>query len=999
MKKLVTMLLSLFLSFVFYTSCANAKRPKFVGTRGCKCHKPNIEEWKEGPHGKAYLKLKPEGRTEKIREKLRKSKLDEDKDYSNDKKCLPCHTTGFDEVGGFDPEDIDENFLGAGCESCHGPGGEYRGIHKEKDETFKRSETKAAGQLYPQFNPEVCEKCHLGKDAPQFVKDTKFDFDKKIREVKNWHSTNELLFSHEDGGVKKKGEEPLEKGLAEVDSGCLACHRGIEEFSDGAMKKAYRKLGKKNGDPAGCVVCHGGSPGEKTDKASAHSGAPEGLKEIGGPQNFYAYPGNLWINKYTCGQEYCHEKYSKRIEKALMTTEAGKIQGNFWSWGLLDNPELKLGNDREKPMKVSFGNYSITDDDGPIPSVGSYAYKRYMKKMVSDFPDQFPSQLQQVPDVNIDEVSSHPNLAGITYSRQECQRCHLGVRGREKRGDYRGQGCSACHVPYGNEGFYEGGDPSINKNERGHLLVHRRQGTRRSTVTVGSVTYSGIPNESCNTCHNRGKRIGVSYQGIMEFPYGSPYFADGTTQNSKPGGKDSNRLHTKKYLYIGEDLHHAKESRKGNPQGGLLCQDCHTTIDIHGDGNMFGTTLAQVEIECTDCHGTPGSFPWELPLGFGEEFARVLSGGKRGLDLEIPKYLADYITYPAEDGFLLTTRGNPFGNVVKRGREVILHSASGQDFKVPLLKEISLTDSWKNEAARVAMQSVSKHQESMECYACHSAWAPQCYGCHITVDYSENKMSVDWIKNSSAINRQTGETPDSPLGTNGLKGPGAVSETRSYLRWEEPILGINGEGRVTPLMPGCQVITTVIDKEGRTVAHNKIWETPEKKGLDHAAVQPHTSARKARPCESCHNNPKTLGYGIGGGGFMRGANVPFVVDLETALGETIPSRYKNQGSPVARLDHDLSQIVTRDDEQLVSIGSHWPLTGPLPKKMRDGIERTGLCLGCHKEMENRAFWDKVSTEGKLDNKEHQDHMHDLLTGGKNGKTKNPQKPKPPENKK
>ena len=113
---------------------------------------------------------------------------------------------------------------------------------------------------------------------------------------------------------------------------------------------------------------------------------------------------------------------------------------------------------------------------------------------------------------------------------------------------------------------------------------------------MGDVSYSGIPSETCNSCHNRGKRIGVSYQGLMEFPYGSPY---NTAGNKQP------KLHTKNYLFIKDDLHHQQQSRPGNPEGGLLCQDCHTSIDMHGDGNIFGTTLAQVEIECTDCHGTP----------------------------------------------------------------------------------------------------------------------------------------------------------------------------------------------------------------------------------------------------------------------------------------------------------------------------------------------------------------------------------------------------------
>lgn len=99
----------------------------------------------------------------------------------------------------------------------------------------------------------------------------------------------------------------------------------------------------------------------------------------------------------------------------------------------------------------------------------------------------------------------------------------------------RKTGCSSCHIPYGNEGYYEGKNPTINKTEQGHMLTHKIQATPKTKVTHSDVEYSGIPVETCNSCHNRGKRIGVTYQGLMEFPYGSPY--------SAKGGKQP-RLHT-----------------------------------------------------------------------------------------------------------------------------------------------------------------------------------------------------------------------------------------------------------------------------------------------------------------------------------------------------------------------------------------------------------------------------------------------------------------------
>ncbi len=733
------------------------------------------------------------------------------------------------------------------------------------------------------------------------------------------------------------------------EKGCLSCHEGIEQFTDGPMMDAIFALAEDYQDPGGCVVCHGGNPAATTAE-EAHKGAPKELTDADGPHMFYPDPGSIFIGDRACGQ--CHQGYAERLMKSLMNTEAGKLQGNLWSWGV------------QGDRKAKWANYSLLDEDGPEPAIGSDAYKAYMTEYVKNHPDQMPSEMVQVPDVDINDIPDHPNQAGITYSRQQCQRCHVGVSGREKRGDYRGTGCSSCHVPYSNEGLYEGGDPTISKELPGKLLVHRMQGTRKSKVQHNGIEYSGIPTETCVTCHNRGKRIGTSYQGIMEFPYGSPY---------NESGKKQPKLHTKNYVYIKADLHHQVESREGNPEGGLLCQDCHTSIDMHGDGNLPGTTLAQVEIECEDCHGTVTNYPWELPLGYAEEFQEDLGTSARGLTDELPDFMTFATMYEPEDGYLISARGNPLGNVVKKGEKVILHSATGLDFEIPVLKQLKIDNTWKSPDAMVAMSAVGQHMESMECYACHADWAPQCYGCHVTVDYSENKTDVDWIKTANERG-EDGLSADYALGTNGLKGAGKVSETRSYLRWETPILGINGEGRVSPLMPGCQVITTVIDKDGNTIVDNEIWDTSEGKGLDHAAVQPHTAGRQARSCESCHNNPKTLGYGIEDGRFMQGYDQGFVVDLQTAQGQTIPQQFKVQSPAVPKLDHDLSQIVTRDGKQLVTVGSHWDLTGPLPQEMRNKMERTGLCMGCHQNMLDEDLWSKVNSPKFLSNEEHQGVM-------------------------
>ena len=750
------------------------------------------------------------------------------------------------------------------------------------------------------------------------------------------------------------------------EKGCISCHQGIESIREegSVMMTTIKAMGGMYGDAEGCVVCHGGTPNATTADA-AHSGTPANMAP-NGPQNFYPDPGSIFIAEETCGQ--CHPGYVYRLERSLMNTEAGKIQGNLHTWGI----------EEVQNYNVPWGNYDVDDPDGPTPIVGTPEYKKYMEAMIAAHPKQFPTSLTQVPLPSVEEIEADPKLAGFTYQRQQCQRCHVGVRGREKRGDYRGMGCSACHMLYSNEGYYEGGDPTIDKEEHGHLLTHRMHGTRRAG--------NGIPVETCNSCHNRGKRIGVTYQGLMEFPYGSPYDAAGDKQP---------KLHTKKYLFISDDLHHQIDSREGNPSGGMLCQDCHTTIDMHGDGNIFGTTLAQVEIECQDCHGTPDSYPWELPVGYSEEFGRNLEDKPgRGLaDAPLPETLGFATTYPKQDGYLKTARGNPFGNVVKSGDRVILHSATGNDFEIPVLKTISVNDTWKSADAKVAMHDVQAHAEGLECYACHASWVPQCYGCHVQVNYGTDGdgnpySDVDWIS-SANIRHSNGQTGESQLGTPGEKEPGKVFETRSYLRWEEPVLGINGEGRVTPLMPGCQVVFTVIGRDNKALTVNETARSADEAaelgqdrlpfGYDMAPVQPHSAQRKARTCESCHNNPKAQGYGISGGVFQTRYTEDIIEDLmDQRTGKPLAERYQVQIQKIPGMDFDWSTIVNEKGEQVQTVGTHWPRSRSLTKEIRDGMNRVGLCMGCHRNMSDAELWSKVATEGVMSDEEHIELMNEMF---------------------
>ncbi len=742
---------------------------------------------------------------------------------------------------------------------------------------------------------------------------------------------------------------------------CISCHKGIEhirEESSGMMKAILdvaEKAGHKGND---CIVCHGGNPYNKSKKY-AHKGTVKYFKKNKGPKEFYPAPGSTWINQNTCGM--CHEEQVNAQMNSLMMTEQGKIQGALWSFG------------GENGYNHDIGNYATKNPDDPHKRLGTEKYKAYMNKLSSMEPQVFPSEMKELPPApTAEEVEKDPSLAVYTYLRQECLRCHTGSKGRKARGDYRGIGCASCHIPYSNEGYYEGDDKSINKKERGHLLVHSIQSSRDAKVQVHDINYSGIPVETCTTCHNRGKRIGTSYQGLMEKAYNGPYDNEG---NEQP------KLHTKRYMHMQEDIHFQK---------GMLCQDCHTSNDMHGDGFLSGANLAAVEVECQDCHGTTKAYPWELPLGYSDEFNTTAATGKpRGTTMTVAEYLKKGSVSEPRDGYLLTARGNPLTHAVRDGDEIVMHLASGKDIKLQPLKKLKETEQLSAKGL-LAMDSISGHTENMECYTCHAGWAPQCYGCHVKIDYSGGKQNPDYLKaaHDHDIHGRTGDMKN-------LKNylvDGKVTETRSFMRWEDPPLAQNGEGRVSPTIPGCQTTITVIGKDGKALLQNHIYKVANVEGageegqnaIDMSPVQPHTISKEGRSCESCHTTPKAMGMGIGGSKSTKDPSMTTITDIMTADGKVLPTIVDEQMPAIANLHHDYSKFLDENGTQLQTVGHHWKLSGPLSKEQRDKLDRSGVCLSCHQDIPDGSLAVSALThvaemaDMKIDSKMHKDIVNKTL---------------------
>jgi hypothetical protein len=168
----------------------------------------------------------------------------------------------------------------------------------------------------------------------------------------------------------------------------------------------------------------------------------------------------------------CHEEHVRVQWQSLMMTEAGKIQGVCWAFGSLTGYAHR------------WANYAVQNPPNPAARLGTSSYRDYMQKLTELEPNVFVDAHEALPDAlqpdELGRLQNDPTLAAFTYIRQECQRCHHAVKGRQVRGDYRGMGCSSCHIPYSNEGLYEGDDPAIARDQPGHMLVHSIQATREA---------------------------------------------------------------------------------------------------------------------------------------------------------------------------------------------------------------------------------------------------------------------------------------------------------------------------------------------------------------------------------------------------------------------------------------------------------------------------------------------------------------------------------------
>jgi hypothetical protein len=385
-------------------------------------------------------------------------------------------------------------------------------------------------------------------------------------------------------------------------------------------------------------------------------------------------------------------------------------------------------------------------------------------------------------------------------------------------------------------------------------------------------------NDRCFGCHSRSARISLNYEGWFETELKAKDVAE---------NEGYRILQDQRVLeFKGADIHHTR---------GMECIDCHTARDAMGDGTAYDHQEEQVEISCADCHakGPVKTVGYE---NLDADSRKILTLRNRE-NKEKQKYrISETTGRPLTNVFL-----NPDGKLVFQGKL----EGEARELKQPV----------------EACTGIGGH-DRLTCQTCHTKWAPTCINCH--TQFESQKVRKD---------HYTGESVQ-----------GAWKEYKSRLLAVSPALGVRYDKKrkkevVDTFIPG-MILTIGGTKENKPDRASSFDKKNKNYQIFQRMFSPtfsHTIQTEARSCESCHQDPWSIGIGSG----------RIVYQAEERSGKTpgLKFRPRLKAHPADGLPRDAWTGFLKTRQRRVSTRTG---ARPFNGVEQDNILRVGRCLNCHK---------------------------------------------------
>ena len=390
----------------------------------------------------------------------------------------------------------------------------------------------------------------------------------------------------------------------------------------------------------------------------------------------------------------------------------------------------------------------------------------------------------------LEKPEGHFNVKDLSQSiadnhnRNLCASCHLGNEKMEWgpiNELSRGGGCIACHLNYNHETIEQ--QKKYQKSKFKVQDSNKELNNNFDFPKLHPQLSLNVANNHCFGCHSRSGRISTNYEG---------WFETLLNWDEVKGNKEFRLLMDGRvFQKADEDVHH---------KAGMECIDCHVSMEIMGDGNLYQHMDEQLKVQCVDCHSK-----------------EINSIGYDQLEFESKKVVDLRKSRKDNEEYLITKKSKiPLINtyVTKSLEKYLLIKSSNKKLKLNPPKLICIE---------------GKSHQRLSCSSCHTEWVTHCVGCH--TEYDPNLEGYDLLDNKDIV--------------------GSWNETPSDFFVDYPVLGIRKE-IIDTFIPG-MILTIDKFKNPQKKIFKRLF----------APTFSHTINKSGRSCKSCHNNPLALGYGKG----------------------------------------------------------------------------------------------------------------------------------------